>query len=149
MMKVLLLIYLSSSCLVMSCQAQGNNKFEYIFPIKVNQEIDKAIDVYENKPEWHHYLTINRVFNGDNCGNYIVTIQPYNEEPSETVRDLLSKNSHYYRYGKVKIPIVFDYDFQFVGYGSDAKGRVIRKSVITHGGYDIEFTIEGEIVKNE
>ena len=72
-------------------------------------------------------------------------VSSYENQPIDVIAGLISESDRYYQSGSIKVPIIFDYDFAFTGYGTDNKGRVIRKNV-TGNGYLIEFDKTGKIV---
>ena len=123
-----------------------NFQTKYIFPEGINIAINEKISSYSEYPEWKFYLTVSRVVIGEETGNYQVFVNSYKDEPIDVIAGLISKSNRYYQFDDTKVPIIFDYDFAFTGYGTDSKGRVVRKNV-TGNGYLIEFNKAGKIVR--
>lgn len=146
-MKALRLCFFLYPVFFISCQMGHTQIFqtEYIFPEAVNKAIDEKIYSYREYPQWKFYLIVSRVVKGEETGNYQVFVNSYDNQPLEVIAGLISKSDRYYQSDSNKIPIIFDYDFAFTGYGTDNKGRVIRKNV-TGNGYLIEFDKTGKIV---
>lgn len=136
------------SVLFVSCQMgySQNVQIEYIFSEDVNRSIDERIASYKENPEWKFYLTINRILFEDDCGNYQLLVGSYKDQPIEVIASLINRSVHYYQSGSLKVPVIFDYDYAFTGYGTDSKGRAIRKNV-TGNGYVIEFAKNGKVVR--
>lgn len=144
----LLISHLYIGLLLFGCQNSYSQKpdIEYSFSEEVNQAIDNKIASYKDYPEWKFYLTIGRVLYQDDCGNYQVFIGTYKDKPIEVIEKLINRNVHYYKLSEgVIVPVIFDYDYAFTVYGTDSKGRVIRKNVIGND-YFIEFNKAGKVV---
>lgn len=146
-MKTLILYIFLYPVFLISCQMGHIQKFqtEYIFPEAINKAINEKISSYKEYPEWKFYLTVSRVVQGEETGNYQVFVNSYKDEPIDVIAGLISKSNRYYQFDDSKVPIIFDYDFTFIGYGTDSKGRVVRSNV-TGNGYLIEFDKTGKIV---
>jgi len=147
-MKVFRILWMLLLFLFIGCQ-KGNSQdsgIEYVFSRDVNEAIEEKISSYKDYPEWKFYITIGRVLYEEECGNYQILLGSYKDTPIEVVADLIKRSVHYYKSGENKIPVIFDYDFAFTGYGTDSKGRVIRKNVMGND-FVIEFTRNGELVK--
>ena len=83
----------------------------------------------------------------ESAGNYKLFIHTYSASPSKAIQDLISTTKRYYLFDGKKIPILFDYDFAFVSYGEDDKGRPVRKLFMNHA-YSIEFEPRGGKIVN-
>lgn len=136
-----------------SCQgsySQVVEKTEYIFPKEVNKALNEKVNWYKkNNPEWSLYLTLSRVTWVEERGNYLISIGTYKNKPIDVIEKLISKSIHCYYSDSMQISIIFDYDFAFTGYGTDNKGRVVRKNVTGGNDFFIEFTQQGEVIRTE
>ena len=134
--------------MISACTAQTTD-VKYFFSKPVNEEIDKYIKArLESNPGLSFYLTVFRQTQFKEAGNYQVFVGSYENEPTEPVSKLLkASGGRYYLYDESKIPILFDYDFAFVSWGEDEKGRPLRKNVMQHSFF-IEFSQRtGKIVR--
>jgi hypothetical protein len=121
----------------------SKKNIEYIFSHEVNAAIDKYVQDFEvSGQKINFYLILGQISCFEDCGNYQISIGYYKNDPPQSVK----KSSHYYQSSHLILPITFDYDYAFIGYGTDRKGRVIRKYTIEHY-YVIEFNKAGNVIR--
>jgi hypothetical protein len=114
------------------------NFIQYTF----DKELDEAIRSHlgsqlASDSTRKFFFTISRSSDGKNCDNHLLFIDTYTDRPLYFVYDIISKSTRYYLFDGRKIPICFDYDFQFIGYGSNKRG--ITRKHVTGNPYFIEF----------
>ncbi|MEM6524673.1 MAG: hypothetical protein AAF693_12800 [Bacteroidota bacterium] len=137
------------SVLLISCKSysQDNSKIQYIFPPKINEFLDEKISESSSKnPGISYYMILYHVTWVEERDNHLISIGTFESKPIDVIDNLISKSIHFYRLGKMEIPIIFDYDFSFVGYGTDAKGRTVRKNITGSSSFYVEFDRAGKIV---
>lgn len=144
-MKNILIVLI---CLVsISCSAQEDG-VKYFFSKDVNSEIDRYIKKVTESSELNgFYLTVFKHKYPNEVNNHVVYIKSYEDAPPSSFEKLIRISRRYYLYNKEKIPVIFDYDFEFISYGEDPKGRPLRKIDMNHSYYFIEFNTKGKIVE--
>jgi len=142
------LVSFISVLLAMCAYAQ---QVQYTFSKEVDKEIDSYIEkLYSSNRDIKFYIEVSTIWIGDNKGNFEISIGDYsdNNPPSMLVASLISNSNHFYLNGETKIPIFFDYDSAFISYGTDSKGRVVRKELMLHT-FTIQFNRKGQIKKRK
>ena len=143
-MKILLLTFLLFLCTSCFSQEKG---VKYFFSKEVNARINDHIKEASVENENKFYITVRRRTRFENKGNYVVYVNAYKDQPAEFIEELIKVTGRYYLYENQKIPIVFDYDFDFISYGGDEKGRPLRKLDMNHSYLFIEFDPKGKVVE--
>jgi hypothetical protein len=121
-----------------------DNFIEYTF----DKNIDEEVKSYLRKeialdPASKFYLEITTGGERDG-GNYFVFIGKYKDRPLDFIYDIISKSNRFYKCDNLKIPICFDYDFKFIGYGSGKRG--VTRKAHTGNSYFIEFSTKGKVI---
>lgn len=145
-MKALILKYSLVIVLVLeSIQSFGQTeKLVYYFPPNVNIEIDKYLDSKINiDKNQNQYLVIS----SDSIGIYTVKIQEFSNDNHGVLR-IINSTNRFYQFESHYIPIIYDYDFKFLSYGKDSKGRHLRNHLIYEYPYIIKFSWLGKIISN-
>lgn len=123
------------------CGAQDSG-VEYYFFDSVNIKINEYLSHRSSEnPDIEFYLTVYTETEQERSRSYTVVIGSYSHAGHQLpmVRELLDASTgRYYNFDGDKIPILFDYDFTFVVWGKDEKGRPVRRYLI-QDGYSIEF----------
>jgi hypothetical protein len=127
-----------------SC-SQGTG-IEYTFDRAVNAEIQSYIKrqlEQDSTRSFYFYLTKSVSKNEHN--NHQLFIASYVGEQPDFVKSILNSTNRFYTYERKRIPIFFDYDFKFIGYGSE--NGVIKRKTLTGTLYFIEFTSTGKVIR--
>ncbi|RAV99269.1 hypothetical protein [Pseudochryseolinea flava] len=131
----------------LSCNASfAQDSIEYTF----DKELDRAIRLHLEKQlasdqSSKFFLRMSTVNSEKRCGNYQLFIGTYKDRPLDFIFEIISKSTRFYSFNSMRIPICFDYDFQFIGYGSGKRG--ITRKGYTGTDYVIEFSSSGKIIR--
>jgi len=138
------LIFLSALLSASTCSSQGKD-IEYQF----DKNLDDAVVSFLNKemkdaPQVKFYFIISRA--NENRENFCLYIGTYRDAPLDFIGRILQSTHRIYHFNQVQIPICFDYDFEFIGYGNDKRG--ITRTALTGELYYIEFKKGDKIVRS-
>lgn len=124
-----------------ACKAQSG--IQYVFPSKVEQELNKYIEKYHQKEAGKAFYIV-----FDKLGNkeYLISVLSIDTNSTQKTDSLLKKTNRFVQIGVNKLPILFMTDTDFLFLGRDDRGRLKRRTVMYHG-YEIFFTYDGEIIK--
>lgn len=140
-MRAIILIYL----LVINADVFAQGKLEYVFDRNADNEIKAFLRTEIGKDSSKKfYFVLSHESTEKSCGNYKLFIGVYKDAPLEFLSNIIKTSSRFYKFGDTQIPICFDYDFNFVGYGQNSKG-VTRKNFVGEMFY-IEFSNRDKII---
>ena len=122
---------------IFSVKAQKG--IEYVFPKKVETEVNQFIKRNETKK-------IFIVFDTINSKDYFISVLSLDDGISKDRKKLIKRSNRFVRISNRIIPIIFQSDTDFLFLGRDDRGRLKRIAVMYHG-FEVTFTYDGEIIK--
>lgn len=132
-----ILTVLLSFVFMLSVKAQ--NGIEYVFPQKVESEINQFIKLNDSKS---FYIVFDKI----NSKDYFISVMILEDVTVKNTKILLKKTKRFVRISNKNIPIIFQSDTDFLFLGRDDRARLKRRAVMYHG-FEVTFTYDGEIIK--
>jgi hypothetical protein len=124
---------------VLVVPVKAQNGIEYVFPKKVEMEINQFIKLNESK---NFYI----VFDKTNNKDYFISVLILEDRTVKDTKTLIKKTKRFITLSNKNIPIIFQSDTDFLFLGRDDRGRLKRRAVMYHG-FEVVFTYDGEIIK--
>jgi hypothetical protein len=118
---------------------KAQNGIEYVFPQKVEEEINQFIKLNDTKK---FYIVFDKI----NSKDYFISIMLFEDNTVKNTKTLIKKTKRFVRISNKNIPIIFQSDTDFLFLGRDDRGRLKRRAVMYHG-FEVTFTYDGEIIK--
>lgn len=112
---------------------------EYVFPQKVEAEINQFIKLNDTKS---FYIVFDKI----NSKDYFISVMLFEDNIVKNTKTLIRKTKRFVRISNKNIPIIFQSDTDFLFLGRDDRGRLKRRAVMYHG-FEVTFTYDGEIIK--
>ncbi|HEY8937228.1 MAG TPA: hypothetical protein VIM65_18505 [Cyclobacteriaceae bacterium] len=136
--------FLFFSLLLIGTGVYAQISIEYVFNKNTDREVKKFLAIQvKNDSMNRFYFILSR--ETTDCNNYKLYIGIYKDAPLGFVNDIIKASSRFYRFDRTQIPICFDYDFDFIGYGEGKRG-ITRKNLVGDFFY-VEFSRNDKILK--
>jgi hypothetical protein len=134
------------TAIVISTSVFAQDKIEYVFNRNTDGEIKKFLNTQIKKDSLKKfYFILSRGSTKDDYSNFHLSIGVYKDATLDFLDNIIRASSRVYKFDKIQIPICFDYDFSFIGYGQDKRG--VPRKHLTGEDYYIEFSTSDKIIK--
>jgi hypothetical protein len=138
-------VFFFLSFLIIGSSVFAQGSIEYVFNKNVDREIKSFLTRQAKKDSLNKFYFILSRESKNDCNHYKLYIGIYKDAPLGFVNDIIKASSRIYRLDRTQVPICFDYDFDFIGYGEGKRG-ITRKNLVGELFY-VEFSKDDKVLK--
>jgi hypothetical protein len=120
---------------------------EYKFDKAVDVAIQSLIEkVKEKNGQVHIYIYMANSVSGNSCSSYKLFVESHSDVVPDYLSEIVNSSPRFYLYEQNPIPVLVDFDFDFMGNRAKINGELLRRSLKGSGNF-IEFSRDGKWLK--